>query len=219
MTSRQKDTLFIENGLVKCSRDPSILLTVKDVATKAIRSNAGVPLIANVTYEPPTIGADENFYGDYSSAYTYGAHGVEVEVDTATGKVKVLRVIAVHDVGKVVNEFGLQGQITGGVAQGIGWCLYEDMLFKNGVPASTGLHGYTFMTIKDMPAVEGIAIETNDPLGPYGAKGVGEPTLIPTAPAIANAIEDACGVRIRDLPITPEKMFWALNKTKNNSNN
>jgi CO/xanthine dehydrogenase Mo-binding subunit len=215
MTSRQRDTLFIENGIVKCSRDPSILLTVKEVATKAIRSNAGVPLIANVTYEPPTVGADENFYGDYSSAYTYGAHGVEVEVDTATGKVKVLRVIAVHDVGKVVNEFGLQGQITGGVAQGIGWCLYENMLFKNGVPASTGLHGYTFMTIKDMPAVEGIAIETNDPMGPYGAKGVGEPTLIPTAPAIANAIQDACGVRIRDLPITPEKMFWALNKSDN----
>ena len=88
------------------------------------------------------------------------------------------------------------------------------MLFKNGVPVSNGLHGYTFMTIKDMPAVEGIAIETNDPMGPYGAKGVGEPTLIPTAPAIANAIQDACGVRIRDLPITSEKMFWALNVKK-----
>lgn len=215
MTSRQKDTLFIEDGLVKCSRDPSILLTIKDVATKAIRTNVGMPLSATITYEPPTEGADANFFGDYSSAYTYGAHGVEVEVDTATGKVKVLRVIAVHDVGKTVNELGLQGQITGGVAQGIGWCLYENMLFKDGVPATTGLHGYTFMTIKDMPAVEGIAIETNDPMGPYGAKGVGEPTLIPTAPAIANAIEDACGARIRDLPITPEKMYWALHGTKN----
>lgn len=122
--------------------------------------------------------------------------------------------IAVHDVGKVINELGLNGQITGGVAQGIGWCLYENMLFKKGVPATNGLHGYTFMTIKDMPAVEGIAIESNDPIGPYGAKGVGEPTLIPTAPAIANAIEDACGVRMRDLPITPEKLYWALHAPK-----
>lgn len=214
MTSRQKDTLYIEDGTIKCNRDADINLTIKEVATKAIRTNAGVPLMATVTYEPPTIGADKDFYGDYSSAYTYAAQGAEVEVDTATGKVKVLRVIAAHDCGKVVNELGLQGQITGGVAQGIGWCLYENMLYKDGVPASKGLHGYTFMTIKDMPTVEGIAIETNDPMGPYGAKGVGEPTLIPTAPAIANAIEDACGVRIRDLPITPEKMFWVLNGKK-----
>lgn len=214
MCQRQPDTMYMEDGLIRCSRDPSVLLTLKEVAAKAIRSRAGVPLTAYVTYDPPTEGADKNFYGDYSSAYTYGAHGVEVEVDTVTGKVKVLRVIAVHDVGKVINQLGLQGQITGGVAQGIGWCLYENMLFKNGCPATSGLHGYTFMTIKDMPAVEGIPIETNDPIGPYGAKGVGEPTLIPTAPAIANAIEDACGVRIRDLPITPEKMYWALHNQK-----
>lgn len=210
MSKRQRDTMYMENGLIKCSRDPSILYTLKEVATKAIRTRAGVPLTAYVTYDPPTEGNDKDFYGDYSSAYSYGAHGVEVEVDTYTGKVKVLRVVAAHDVGKVVNELGINGQITGGVAQGIGWCLYENMLFKNGYPATSGLHGYTFMTIKDMPAVEGIKIESNDPIGPYGAKGVGEPTLIPTAPAIANAIEDACGVRIRDLPITPEKLYWAL---------
>lgn len=212
MSRRQIDTLYIENGFIKCRRDPSVLMTLKEVAAKAIRSRAGIPLTAYVTYDPPTEGADKDFYGDYSSAYTYGAHGVEVEVDTVTGKVKVVRVVAVHDVGKVINELGLQGQITGGVAQGIGWCLYENMQFKNGIPASSGLHGYTFMTIKDMPEIDGIAIETDDPIGPFGAKGVGEPTLIPTAPAIANAIEDACGVRIRSLPITPEKMYWALHR-------
>jgi CO/xanthine dehydrogenase Mo-binding subunit len=214
MCRRQPDTMYIEDGFVKCSRDASIIMPLKEVAAKAIRTRAGVPLTAFITYDPPSEGADKEYYGDYSSAYTYGAHGVEVEVDTVTGQVKVLRVVAAHDVGKVVNQFGVQGQITGGVAQGIGWCLYENMLFKNGVPASKGLHGYNFMTIKDMPAVEGITVETNDPVGPYGAKGVGEPTLIPTAPAIANAIEDACGVRIRDLPITPEKMYWALHNNE-----
>lgn len=210
MCRRQPDTLYIEDGIVKCSKDPSILITLKEVATKAIRTRAGVTLTAFITYDPPSEGSDKDYNGDYSSAYTYGAHGVEVEVDTITGQVKVLRVIAVHDVGKVVNQLGVQGQITGGVAQGIGWCLYEDMLFKDGVPASKGLHGYNFMTIKDMPAVTGISIETIDPIGPYGAKGIGEPSLIPTAPAIANAIQDACGVRIRDLPITPEKIYWAI---------
>lgn len=212
MCKRQPDTLYMENGSILCRRDPSIRMTLKEVAAHAIRTRAGVSLTAYVTYDPPTAGSDKDFYGDYSSAYTYGAHGVEVEVDTETGKVKVLRVVAVHDVGRVINTLGLQGQITGGVAQGIGWCLYENMLFKKGVPATRGLHGYTFMTIKDMPSVEGIPIETDDPIGPYGAKGVGEPTLIPTAPAIANAIEDACGVRMRDLPITPEKLYWALHE-------
>jgi CO/xanthine dehydrogenase Mo-binding subunit len=88
------------------------------------------------------------------------------------------------------------------------------MLFDKGHPVSTSLHGYTLMTIADMPAIESIIVESNDPVGPYGAKGVGEPTLIPTAPAIANAIEDACGIRIHDLPITPEKVYRALKEAK-----
>ena len=86
------------------------------------------------------------------------------------------------------------------------------MQFDKGVPVNKSLHGYTLMTIKDMPTVEGFVVESCDPIGPYGAKGIGEPTLIPTAPAIANAIEDACGVRIRSLPITPEKLYRAIHK-------
>lgn len=210
MTDRQKDTLFIKDGVIRCSFDEDIALPLKKLASHAIRSNVGVPLTAYVTYDPPTEGADASFYGDYSSAYTYAAQGVEVEVDTFTGRVKVLRVVAAHDVGQVINQLGVEGQINGGVAQGIGWCLYEDMQFKKGIPVSTGLHGYTLITIKDMPPVESFIIETGDPIGPYGAKGIGEPTLIPTAPAIANAIEDACGVRVCDLPITPEKLFRAI---------
>ena len=212
MTDRHAHTLFIEGGFIRCSLDPAVKLPLKKVATQAIRTNVGVPLTAYVTYDPPTEGADANFFGDYSSAYTYAAQGVEVEVDTYTGKVKVLRVMAAHDVGKAVNQLGVQGQINGGVAQGIGWCLYENMQFDKGVPVNKSLHGYTLMTIKDMPTVEGFVVESCDPIGPYGAKGIGEPTLIPTAPAIANAIEDACGVRIRSLPITPEKLYRAIHK-------
>jgi CO/xanthine dehydrogenase Mo-binding subunit len=210
MTGHPVQSLTMENGVIHSSEDENLTLSLKEVAQKAIRSNAGVPLTAYITYDPPTEGSDSEFYGDYSSAYTYGAHAVEVEVDTVTGKVKVLRVVAAHDVGKAINTLGLQGQITGGVAQGVGWCLYENMQFDKGQPLSKGLHGYTLMTIADMPEVQSIIVETNDPIGPYGAKGVGEPTLIPTAPAIANAIENACGIRITDLPITPEKVYQAL---------
>ncbi|MCL5935704.1 MAG: molybdopterin-dependent oxidoreductase, partial [Firmicutes bacterium] len=115
------------------------------------------------------------------------------------------------DVGFQINPSGVRGQISGGIAQGAGWALYENLVFQEGMPQNTSLSNYILMGIKDMPDITAIAVETNDPVGPYGAKGVGEPTLIPIPPAIANAVEDAIGVRIRELPISPEKVFWALN--------
>lgn len=203
--------LDMKDGLVYYKADDRVNISLKSLCNKAIRTNKSIPFTSYISYDPPTVGADSTGYGDYSSAYTYGAHAVEVEVDTHTGQVKVLKVVAAHDVGKVINPSGVIGQINGGVAQGIGWTLYENMQFKEGIPQSTGLHKYTLMTTKDMPEIESIIVETNDPIGPFGAKGIGEPTLIPTGPAIANAIEDAIGVRIKDLPITPEKIYRALN--------
>jgi CO/xanthine dehydrogenase Mo-binding subunit len=210
MSGAPKESLQMEDGVISSTSDPKVSLTLEEVAFHAIRTQNGTPLTEYITYEPPTTGADSNYYGDYSSAYTYGAHGVEVEVDTHTGKVKVLRVVAAHDLGKVINEMGAKGQVTGGVAQGIGWALYEEMVFDEGKPVCRDLHGYTLMTIADMPPVEIHLLETDDPIGPYGAKGIGEPTLIPTAPAIANAIENAVGVRITSLPMTPEKVYRAI---------
>lgn len=210
LLKRPKDALDMKDGFVYYKPDEKDKISLTTLCNKAIRTNKSVPFTSYISYDPPTVGADSNGYGDYSSAYTYGAHGVEVEVDTLTGHVKVIKVAAAHDVGKVINPNGVIGQINGGVAQGIGWTLYENQQFKDGIPQCRGLHQYTLMTIKDMPKVECIIVETNDPIGPYGAKGVGEPTLIPTAPAIANAIEDAIGVRIKDLPITAEKVYRAL---------
>lgn len=215
---RPKDYLDMKDGYVYYKADERDKISIKSLCTKAIRTNKSIPFTSYISYDPPTVGADASGYGDYSSAYTYGAHGVEVEVDTHTGQVKVLRVAAAHDVGRTINPSGVIGQINGGVAQGIGWALYENMQFKDGMPQSRGLHQYTLMTIKDMPPVDSIIIETNDPIGPFGAKGIGEPTLIPTGPAIANAIEDATGVRIRDLPITPEKIYRALNNKSGGDN-
>ncbi len=207
---KSEDKLYIKNGNIVFTEDESVNITLKKLCQEGIRTREAIPFTVYETYDPPTEGADANFYGDYSSAYTYGAHGVEVEVDTLTGQVKVLRVIAAHDVGKVINKNGVEGQINGGVAQGIGWTLYENMVFQDGKPLSNSLKNYILMTIKDMPEIKSVIVETNDPIGPFGAKGIGEPTLIPTAPAIANAIEDAIGVRIKDLPITSEKVFWAI---------
>ena len=210
MLGMHANMLQIRDGRVEYTSDPSKFIAFKKVANEAIRTNMGIPMSVHYVHEPATVGADATGYGDYSSGYSFGAQGVEVEVDTRTGVVKVLRVIAAHDVGKVINPSGVIGQINGGVAQGIGWTLYENELFDQGKPLMDGLHKYTIMTIKDMPQVKSFLVESDNPGGPYGAKGVGEPTLIPTAPAICNAIENACGVKIRDLPVTPEKIYWGL---------
>ena len=203
--------LDIGSGVIFKIGDTSKSVTVKRVCQTGIRTQKTASLMSYVAYDPPTTGADpKTYYGDYSSAYTYAAQAVEVEVDTETGQVKILRVIAAHDVGCAINPMGVQGQIFGGIAQGGGWGLYENMVYENGKLKTDSLRHYNMMTMSDMPDVTSILVETDDPIGPYGAKGVGEPTLIPMPPAIANAVHDAIGIRIYDLPITAEKVFFAL---------
>lgn len=204
------EDLDIEEGRIFAKGYEQKGISVAEACRLAIRTRKTVPLTAYLAYDPPTQGADQDFYGDYSSAYTYAAQAVEVEVDTETGQVRILRVAAAHDVGFAVNPLGVKGQIYGGVAQGGGWALYENLAYQEGRLLTTSLRQYHLMTISDMPEVEPILVESMDPVGPYGAKGVGEPSLIPMPPAIANAIQDAVGVRIRDLPITSEKVFFAL---------
>jgi CO/xanthine dehydrogenase Mo-binding subunit len=123
-------------------------------------------------------------------------------------------VAAAHDVGLALNPQAIKGQIIGGISQGIGFALTEDLVLKDGVIQNPSFSGYIVPTIGDMPDVIPIIVETHDPIGPLGAKGVGEPTIIPTTPAIANAIDDAVGVRVRTLPITPEKVFWGIRQRK-----
>ncbi len=203
-------TLTVKDGRVFPTADPEKGLTVKEVCQAAIRTQHTVGLTVYHAYDPPTVGTDQNFYGDYSSAYTYAAQAVEVEVDTETGQVRLLRVAAAHDLGKAVNPLGVMGQIYGGIAQGAGWALSEAIVYENGRLRTDSLRNYTMLTAADMPKVTPVFVETHDPIGPYGAKGVGEPTLIPMPPAIANAVMDAVGVRIKDLPISAEKVFFAL---------
>ena len=166
----------------------------------------------NYFYEPPSKFQDKDFKGDVSGNYAFASQAIEVEVDTLTGKVEVLNTHVSQDVGRVLNPLGLQGQMEGGLATGIGYALTEEMIYENGVLKNPSFHGYKLLTTTDMPPVNFYPIETYDEAGPYGSKGAGEAPLIPTAAAIANAVSNAIGVRFYSLPITAEKVLRALHE-------
>lgn len=142
----------------------------------------------------------------------FGAQFAEVEVDTQTGEVRLLRVASVHDVGRVINPLMLSNQIEGGIVQGMGFGLFEEMLWDKatGLMVNPNLHDYKLPTMLDVPEIQPLAADSVDPATNVGSKGVGEPPMIPTAPAVANAIYNATGVRVRELPITPDKLLKAL---------
>ncbi len=142
--------------------------------------------------------------------YTYGAHAVEVEVDEETGQVRILRYVACHDVGRVIDLRRVEGQIQGAVAQGIGYALAEEVELEEGVVNSTLFADYLMPTAPDLPEIDAIALELYAGKGPFGARGIGEPPIGPPAPALASAIEDAVGVRLRRLPMTAERIHAAL---------
>ncbi|MCP5033587.1 MAG: xanthine dehydrogenase family protein molybdopterin-binding subunit [Actinomycetia bacterium] len=178
----------------------------------AEKGGTGTIFTEEAFYEPPTDLPDwDKGYGNMSAAYMFGAQGVEVEVDEDTGEVRILRLVAVTDVGRVISRQALEGQMYGGIVQGVGYALYEEVLSDEGRILNPGFTDYKIPSAADLDfPIDLDWVETNDPAGPFGAKGAGEAGIIATAPAIANAIYDAVGVRIRDLPITPEKMLAAL---------
>jgi aldehyde oxidoreductase len=158
------------------------------------------------TFDPPTTTLDANGQGDPYAVFGYGAHLAEIEVDIELGLVRVLRLVCAHDVGRAINPTLVEGQIEGGAAQGLGMALMEEFFPGKG----ENLHDYLIPTIGDMPPVESILIEEASSIGPFGAKGIGEQALIPTAPAILNAIRHATGARIRQIPATPDRVLAAI---------
>ncbi len=161
-------------------------------------------------YEPPSVHLDRDYKGDVSAAYAWGTQVAEVEVDTDTGIVRLLKVTAAHDVGRVLNRLGIEGQIEGGIVMGQGYALTEDLLVENSVIRNPNFRDYKLVTAPEIPEVDVSFIETMDGEGPQGAKGVGEAPAICIAAAVANAIYNATGVRICTLPFTPEKVYRAL---------
>ncbi len=188
-------------------------LTVREGAASRVLDLAAMPPDANgyafsaeETYDPPTTPLDAKGQGSPYAVYGYGAQIAELEVDMKLGTVTLIKITAAHDVGRVINPLLVEGQIEGGIAQGIGLALMEEY-----IPGRTeNLHDYLIPTIGDVPPVESILVEVADPEGPAGAKGLGEHVLIPTAPAILNAIRHATGVLVRKVPATPDRVLKAI---------
>lgn len=193
------DEIDLSEGKVFLIAEPDRSMTVSE----AMGPSRGIPaanIVANGTYEP-------------TKSYSFAAHFTEVDVDTETGIVEVKRVVPVHDVGRVIHPIAAEGQIEGGIQQGIGHTLTEDYVIdkKTGRSLNAGLVDYKMPLSMDMPDIETIILEAApDPGGPWGAKGVGEDPIIAIGPSIANAIHDAIGVRFHHYPITPEDILKAL---------
>lgn len=161
-------------------------------------------------YEPPSKHQDKQFKGDVSAAYAWATQVCEIEVDTQTGIVTVLKVTGAHDVGRVLNRLGIEGQIEGGIVMGQGYALTENLMVEQGVVRNPNFRDYKLVTAPEIPEMDISFIETMDGEGPQGAKGVGEAPAICVAAAVANAIYNATGTRIYALPFTPENVYRAL---------
>ena len=190
---------------------PSRNIHIGDVADRA-RGVNGQPPLGSASFNPATVALDpETGQGVPFATYVYATQIAEVDVDDETGEVEVIRIVASHDCGTAINPMLVEGQVEGGISMGVGFALQEEMLFDSqGRLMNPNLTNYIKPTSLDMPKVEVDIVDNFDPTGPFGAKGVGEPTCVATAAAIANAIYDAVGVRIMSLPMTAEKVHAAL---------
>jgi len=192
--------------------NPFLKVALEEILRAAHFKQEGTMIVTEAFYDPCNEMIDpRTCKGNLSATYIFGTQGVEVEVDLETGRVKVLHVVAAHDVGRVLSQQAIKGQIYGGVIQGLGYALCEEYKTDKGRNLNPNFLDYKIFSAPDVDfPIDIECIETIDQEGPFGAKGVGEPGLVPTAPAVANAIFDAIGVRIRSLPITPEKILAAL---------
>ncbi|MAD94216.1 MAG: aldehyde oxidase, partial [Rhodobacteraceae bacterium] len=189
------------------------LITVSDgsalntISLSDLHADAdGYVLRAEESYDPPTEPLDKNGQGAPYAQFGYAAHLAVVDVDMRLGTVKPVRFVAAHDVGRAINPMLVEGQVHGGIAQGLGMALMEEY-----IPGRTeNLHDYLIPTIGDVPPIETVIVEEADVHGPYGAKGLGEHVLIPTAPALVNAINRAAGVQMRQVPVTPTRLRAAI---------
>jgi CO/xanthine dehydrogenase Mo-binding subunit len=202
--------LVAESGYIYVRGFPERRIAISTVADKA-QNIKGRPILGSGTFNPVTTYLDkETGHGKPFGTYVFATQIAEVEVDTETGEVELLKITAVHDCGKAINPTFVEGQIEGGVAMGVGFGLMEQMIVDHGRVKNPQMTDYIVPTALDVPTIVTKIVERPEPTGAFGAKGIGEPSLLPTAPAIVNAIQDAVGVRLRDLPVTPEKVLKAL---------
>jgi len=211
LTGAPQESLEIKNGMIYSRSDASVSMSFTDLAYAAHANGKqfyGFAWFDNTTSD---VNPDTN-QGDAYATYIYATQVADVEVDTDTGEVTVLRVFAAHDVGKAINPMMIEQQVEGAVVQGVGYAIMEEVILENGITMTPGFTKFLIPTSLDAPDCITCIVESQGEKGPYGAKGVGEGAIIPTAVAVVNAVYDAIGVRITDLPITPEKILAALEK-------
>jgi CO/xanthine dehydrogenase Mo-binding subunit len=193
--------------------------TLKNLVDIALFVNHG-PLTGQGAWLAATPWKEQVGEGYFEAPYgtsMYGTHVAEIEVDPATGKIIIINYTACHDVGRALNPMGIEGQIEGGVAQGIGFSIFEELVFDNGRLINLNLTDYRVPSALDIPRVSTLIDEDPDPTGPFGAKGVGEPPIIPVTAAIANAVFNATGVRIKSSPLNQEKIYFAIKNANTDS--
>jgi CO/xanthine dehydrogenase Mo-binding subunit len=210
------EEIAVERGWIYQVALPDNRISFKDLVGIAIYVSGG-PLLGSGSWlaagpYPQPVG--EGYGQGPMGTFLFGTHVAEVEVDAETGKTRILNYTACHDVGKAINPAGVEGQIEGGVVQGIGSGLLEEVCLKDGRIVNPSFVDYRLLTALDTPPITALYIEHPDSLGSFGAKGLGEPPIIPPAPAIANAIFDATGVQVNEIPITPERLYRALSLKK-----
>ncbi|MDI6762878.1 MAG: molybdopterin-dependent oxidoreductase [Thermodesulfobacteriota bacterium] len=200
----ERDLLFLDEEIFSESH-PERRISFRQLAKEG--HLRGLPMVETAWHDITTKDVNpETGQGDAYSTYAYAAQLAEVAVDTETGEVEVLRIVAAADVGKAINPSNVEGQIEGGVAMGLGYALTEEIKEEGGYLKTRNLGEYMIPTSMDVPPIDPHIVEVPVSSGPYGAKGVGEPALIPTAPAILNAIANAIGVRVTELPANLENL-------------
>jgi xanthine dehydrogenase molybdenum-binding subunit len=212
------DDIEIALGSAFVKPSPDKRMTVAKIVRANHFKKEGGLVIGEHFYDPPNETQDKTHRGNWSSAYGFCSQVAEVEVDEETGKVKILQIASAHDVGRAINPMMIEGQMEGAVSWGIGFALMEELKIEGGKVLNKDFHDYKFPTAKDVPATKTIIVETYDPVGPFGAKGMGDFGLSATAPAIANAIYDATGIRLKELPMTPDKILALLRSRKEAGN-
>jgi len=208
------ERLELRDGHVQIAGDASQRRSLAELARQHIWRHGGSGIQVSATWDPNTQMHDADLRGNIASAYSFCAQAVEVEVDTETGQVTVIDSFVSDDCGKAFNPLAIHGQTNGATVQAIGWALYEQLHLEEGRIVNGNFADYTMATADAVPLLRGGLVESNDPNGPYGAKGASETAILPGAPAIANAVSHAIGVRITELPITPEKVLAALRQAQ-----
>jgi xanthine dehydrogenase molybdenum-binding subunit len=216
-TGKDESGLDIYQGYVVDEKSGERIVELDKVIRKLHFSDKNDVVVTADYYEPPSVMQDGRFKGNVSPTYAFGTHVVEVEVDTWTGVVRPVKVTAAHDVGRVINQMGVEGQVQGGIAMGLGYCLSEELKVEEGRVLNPSFRDYRLMTATELPEIEMHFVETHDPEGPFGAKGIGEAPAICLSPAVANAVYDAIGIRFRRLPMTPERVLLTLRDKERNS--